>query len=255
MQFFAEKQVIRPRFYFGSLCLIRYFYQYRYNEIFLLHEFRDYEIRRQKKKDPIVEFGSFKELYRSCDSDYYRLMFLTMFLYGFRIGEQLALTVDSFDFKENTLEIYRAVTIKGKHGLELVTPKTTAGQRIQSMPVLYAELVKAHIVRYHLKPKDFIFFRYRTHLSPEDHQLPVHENTCRRAMEDYCRKYNPDFHPHMLRTSICTHLREKGVPLEEISKFLGHEDPAVTEQYYSKISKNKKEVLDHVMDDFIKEIL
>ena len=230
-------------------------YQYRYNEIFLLHEFRDYEIRRQKKKDPIVEFDAFKELYRSCDSDYYRLLFLTMFLYGFRIGEQLALTVDSFDFEAKTLEIYRAVTIKGKNGLEFVTPKTAAGQRVQPVPDSFARLVREHIARYHLKEKEFIFFRYRTHQTRENHALPVHENTCRRAMEKYCRKYNPDFHPHMLRTSICTHLREKGVPIEEISKFLGHEDPAVTEQYYSKISQNKKEAINDVIDEFMKEIV
>jgi len=230
-------------------------YRYKYQDVFTLNEFKDYTIHRQKKKAKILEFDQFNELYHSCDSSYYQLMLLTMFLYGFRISEQLGLTVDSFDFEDNTLEIYHAVTIKGKRGVELITPKTPAGERIQSMPLLYAELVKKHIEKYNLKDNDFIFFRYSTTQSPENHQLPVYENTCRRALDHYCKQYNPDFHPHMLRTSICTHLREKGVPIEEISRYLGHENPKVTKEYYSKVSMQKQDSLNYAIDDILKKIL
>ena len=34
----------------------------------------------------------------------------------------------------------------------------------------------------------------------------------------------------MLRTSIVTHLKEKGVSLDEISKYLGHQETAITKQ-------------------------
>jgi len=219
-----------------------------------MHEFRDYTIKRQKKKSLVVEFNQFQELYRMCDSDYYRLMFLTMFLYGLRIGEQLGLMVNSFDFEDNTIEIYHAVTIKGKNKFELVTPKTAAGKRILNMPKSYALMVQEHIKKNKLKNNDFIFFKYKTMQSKENHRMPVHENTCRRTMEKYCQDYNKDFHPHMLRTSICTHLREKGVPLEEISKFLGHEDPEITDQYYLKTSNAKKEVINTVLEEFIAKI-
>lgn len=39
-----------------------------------------------------------------------------MFIFGFRISEQLGLKVDSIDFVDNTVEIYDAVTIKCKKG-------------------------------------------------------------------------------------------------------------------------------------------
>ena len=59
----------------------------------------------------------------------------------------------------------------------------------------------------------------------------------------------------MLRTSICTHLREKGVPIEEISHYLGHNDIKVTEEYYSKVSFQKEESLNTAIDDILKKIL
>lgn len=230
-------------------------YKYKYHDVFLLNEFRDYSIHRQKKKSKIVEFEQFKNLYKSCDSSYYQLMLLTMFIFGFRISEQLGLKVDSFDFVDNTIEIYDAVTIKGKKGVELISPKTKAGERIQQIPLIYAKLVKQHIAKYHLQKNDFIFFRYKTLQSEENHQLPVYENTCRRALDKYCRLYNKDFHPHMLRTSICTHLREKGVPINEISKYLGHESSKVTEEYYSKVSIQKQDSLNTAIDDILEKIL
>ena len=59
----------------------------------------------------------------------------------------------------------------------------------------------------------------------------------------------------MLRTSICTHLREQGVPLDEISKYLGHEDIQVTEEYYSKVTKEKKDKINEVIDEILQKII
>lgn len=226
-------------------------YHYRYDEIFLLEHFRDYEIRRQKKKAKIVEFDDFIKIYQSCNDDYYKLALLTMFIFGYRLGEQLALKVDSIDFEDNTIEIYQSVNFKGGKGkFTLTTPKTPSGERIQNMPIIYSRLIKKHIERYKLKANDFIFFR-----DLENKNIPIHENTFRRKCEAYCRTFNPDFHPHMLRTSIVTHLREKGVPLEEVSKYIGHKDVQVTEFYYSKKSINKQKLINEAIDEIMQKIV
>ena len=232
---------------------IQKYYKYRYDAIYLLLPFKDYSIRRQKKKAKIVEFTDFLKIFKACEDPFYQLALLTLFIFGYRISELLALTPDSFDFNENTVEIYQAVSFKGgkgKNAFDLVTPKTPASERIQAMPNHYVNLIKKHIDIHHLKKKDFIFFR-----SEDNKNLPIHENSFRRQCEKYCRSFNKDFHPHMLRTSICTHLREKGVPLQEISAYLGHEDPAITEEYYSKTSNQKQEILNNVIDEFMKKIV
>lgn len=228
-------------------------YNFNYKEIFLLDKFKDYEISHVKRKDPIIEFSQFKEIYNKCNDEYYRLALLTMFLYGFRIGEQLALTVSSFDFKSKTIEIYQAVNFKrrtGKKGFLLVTPKTTASKRINSMPDVYVDIIKKYINEHKLKRNDFIFFRNK-----EEKNIPAHENTFRRHLEEICKKYNPAFHPHMLRKSIVTILRNRGVPIEDISNYIGHENSNITEEYYLKQSKEKEKKLDQILSQMIKEII
>lgn len=118
------------------------------------------------------------------------------------------------------------------------------------MPTIYSTLIKEHIKRFKLKKKDFIFFR-----SEKEKNIPMHENTFRRNLETYCKAYNKEFHPHMLRASIVTHLKEKGVSLDEISKYLGHQETAITEQYYLKTSINKEKQINDVIEDFMKEIV
>ena len=59
----------------------------------------------------------------------------------------------------------------------------------------------------------------------------------------------------MLRASIVTHLKEKGVSLDEISKYLGHQETAVTERFYLKTSINKEKQINDIIEDFMKEIV
>lgn len=231
---------------------VKKYYDYDYRYISLIPQYRDYTIHRLKRKSPIIEFSDFLKIFKACDDPFYQLALLTLFIFGYRIGELLALTVDSFNFADESVEIYQAVNFKGgkgKEAFDLVTPKTASSERIQQMPKLYSTLVKKHIDEHHLKKKDFIFFR------ANNKKIPMHENTFRRQLEKYCRMYNPEFHPHMLRTSICTHLREKGVSLEEVSKYLGHADLEVTAKYYSKSSNQKNELLNDVINDFIQKII
>ena len=227
-------------------------YSFNYTAIFNLNNFRDYEIKRQKIKQPIIEFNDFIKIYKSCDSDYYKLALLTLFIYGFRLGELLALKVEAFDFKNMYFETYQSVSFKSgsKGGFILVSPKTKKSDRLNKMSKNYAALIKKHIEYYSLKSSDFVFFR-----SLKEKSTPEHENTMRRHLEPYCKAFNEDFHPHMLRTSIVTHLKEKGVSIDDIANYIGHETSKVTEDYYLKTSLEKESKINQVINEFITKIL
>lgn len=54
----------------------------------------------------------------------------------------------------------------------------------------------------------------------------------------------PEGHPHQLRDTFAVSLLEKGVPLEEVSKLLGHESIKTTEKHYAKWVKSRQDRLD-----------
>ena len=54
---------------------------------------------------------------------------------------------------------------------------------------------------------------------------------------------------HRLRDTFAVDLLEKGVPLEEVSKLLGHESIKTTEKHYSKWMKGRQDRLDTLVMD------
>jgi site-specific recombinase XerD len=54
---------------------------------------------------------------------------------------------------------------------------------------------------------------------------------------------------HRLRDTFAVDLLEKGVPLEEVSKLLGHESIKTTERHYSKWMKGRQDRLDHLVTE------
>jgi integrase/recombinase XerD len=54
----------------------------------------------------------------------------------------------------------------------------------------------------------------------------------------------PEGHPHQLRDTFAVALLEKGVPLEDVSRALGHESIKTTERYYAKWVKARQDRLD-----------
>jgi integrase/recombinase XerD len=54
----------------------------------------------------------------------------------------------------------------------------------------------------------------------------------------------PNGHPHMLRDTFAVHLLSAGVPLEEVSKALGHKSILITEKHYAPWVKSRQNRLD-----------
>jgi site-specific recombinase XerD len=57
----------------------------------------------------------------------------------------------------------------------------------------------------------------------------------------------PNGHPHQLRDTFAVELLKNGIPLEEVSRALGHESIKTTERYYAKWVKARQDRLDNLI--------
>lgn len=61
----------------------------------------------------------------------------------------------------------------------------------------------------------------------------THAGNYRRTLRRLCEQVNvPNGHPHRFRDTFAVRLLREGVPLERVSKLLGHKSIKITEQHY-----------------------
>lgn len=226
------------------------YYDYDFKSIEKMQPFKDYQIKRLKnKKADMVQLSDFIAIYKGCDSDYYRLAFITFYLFGLRLGELLGLTPEAFDFDNNNFEIFQIVSYKVNNGsYALLPPKTRTSQRVYKMSETYIKLISDHIEANKLKDDDFIFFH------DNNKKRPIAENTFRRKANSYCRAISPDFHFHALRKSTVTILHDQGISLEEIKTYVGHSNISMTRDVYLQKSDEKKDAITEVMEEVLNRL-
>ena len=226
-------------------------YLYYYSYIFILPLFKDYSITRIVAKPQILELEKIKAVIKKENSEYYKLALLTLFIYGYRLSELLGLKVDSISFKDKTIENYQSVNFKtGNGGFIVIPPKTKKSDRINSLSDEYANLLMRHIKSHHLKSDDYLFFSLGNKSKNDNHSIPIHENTFRRHL----KSLDKDLTPHKFRRSLVTHLKERGISIDEIALYLGHDSIKVTDEYYLKKSKEKDNKIDKLIEKLVKEM-
>ncbi len=216
-----------------------------------LQLFKDYTIKKKEiNKQKVVTFNEFKRLYEVCDS-YYKLLFLTLYTFGLRIGELMGLKVDSFDFNNNTMQIYQSVSWKsGTGSYVIVTPKTASSNRFYYMPDIYIKAIQNHIKTNNLKDNDFIFFTYKSH------SKPISENALRNKYKKYAELSNFPHGTkfHIFRHTNASELLAHGVTAEEIKDYEGHSSVEVTEKYYLHQTDETKKRTMEVIENILKNL-
>ncbi len=145
------------------------------------------------------------------------LLLKTLFLTGARVSEFVSIEVGDFYFDEQMILIR-----KGKGGKSRYVP---------ILPELAQEL------QTHLNGRQvgYIFESNRhTKFTPRRIQQIVKETAERAGI-------TKKVHPHLLRHTVATFLLEKGMPLEQIQKFLGHSKIETTQIYAESSTEMMKE--------------
>lgn len=163
-------------------------------------------------------------------------IFPLLFYSGMREGEALALTLNDFDFENNTVNINK--TYAKHNGQDLIqTPKTPKSKRVITLPIQIMELIKKYAGSiYGYEPTDRLFTCTKYYLAHE--------------MVRGCKKTGVKrIRIHDLRHSHASLLIELGFQPLLVSERLGHENIETTLQTYSHLYPNKqREVADKLSD-------
>lgn len=191
---------------------------------------------RMGKREVVVNFWTKEEFDRILaameDDPTAHVSFSLLYYSGIRFGEFLALTIQDFDFQNNTLDISKSLQRIKKQDV-ITPPKTPKSIRNIIVPDFVMNEVKDYIASiYDLGETDRVF--------------PFTKSYINNAMERACKKSGvKKIRIHDIRHSHASYLINLGCAPLLISERLGHEKIQTTLSTYSHLYPNKhQEVVD-----------
>lgn len=220
--------------------MLRWAYENEYvNDIRWLDKIKPLkdEARRKKLDDKFLEAEELKLLIDGMSKEKWRFITELTALSGMRCGEAIALEASDIDFKQRIIKINKTYD----HVHKIVTsPKTEDSKReIYMQDQLYDLCMR---ISKHMK-KEQIYMGYRTKLFISDTDggylgYAAYNKYLRTvAMKVLGRNITT----HYMRHTHVALMAEQGVPLEVISRRLGHSDSRITQHIYFHITEKLKE--------------
>ena len=236
----------------AALKLIRNYYKYAASQHIASDITQGIIIPKAKKKRKdqsivVYDKAEFDTLLNRTPKDH-RLRFLIVLAYetGCRIGELLALTYD--DITDEGIRINKSLselaairTDNNSNGSYVEIVDTKSIESIRTMPV--TDLIKREL-KIHKKwhQREAIKKGYRGNyvFTAQTGELYYPSNT-RVALKRLCNKIGVEPKGwHAFRHTYGSRYAAAGVPIEQVSKLMGHSDISVTSKYYLNITSDQK---------------
>lgn len=172
-------------------------------------------------------------------SDYAEYQLLTRFLVlsGCRIGEALALTVKDVDLPSQSVTIDKTYSLTTR---KVQSTKTEMSERVIHMRPELLSLIKSILLRQ--KQICFAFGVRSSLLFPWRDGGHMHYEAYSKYFREHVTKIHGAPLPvHSLRHTYTSLMAEAGVPIETISRQLGHADSSITKQIYMHVTDKVRE--------------
>jgi integrase/recombinase XerD len=144
----------------------------------------------------------------------------------------------------DVVTLRRSEIIQEKKLTRIVTNRQKTGTHV-SVPI--PPDVAAEIMAVLNGNAEYVF--WSTGNGKEQSAVTNWQHDLRQLFKDAGIKSAGNMLSHRLRDTFAVDLLEKGVPLEEVSKLLGHESIKTTEKHYSKWMKGRQDRLDKLVTD------
>lgn len=188
---------------------------------------------KEKDKDKYLERDELKKLLDGMTVDDWKLLTRFLALSGLRIGEALALNEDDVDFHERRIHVCKTFI---RDTQTISTPKTETSTRFVSMQdelkVCCLEIIKRkwRIAKITGKHSDLFF-------PDPDRDYICYDVYAKYFRENTERILGRRLTPHALRHTHVALLAESGIPLDVISRRLGHSNSGITKDIYFHVTK------------------
>ena len=199
---------------------------------------------RESIQDKYLEAEELKRLTDGMTVLLWRLLTEFLALSGLRIGEAIALTVSDIDFTAKSIHVDKAYDSVNEN--VSYTKNSSSIRDVAMQPELervcrsiITEMNKTRLRHGLAKSKLFMFDHDGQYIDYYAYNKYLRENSLRilgRAIT-----------PHVLRHTHASLLMEKGVPIDVISRRLGHENSRITREIYLHVTKKLKEKDDEMI--------
>jgi len=166
---------------------------------------------------------------------------------GLRQGEAFGLSVDRVRFADQMISVDRQVVIVDRRPT-LATPKSPASVREVPMPVFLAEALEKHMADH--SPADLLFSTSRDNLMRRDY---FNARIWKPAIK--AAGLLPDTTFHDLRHTFASTALAEGVPISEVSRWLGHESITTTVDLYGHLVPEASERARTALDSAFRSAL
>lgn len=182
-----------------------------------------------KKDIDFFTYEDYKKFIDVIDNDLYKLLFEFLFFTGVRLGEALALK--NSDVLDDKIIINKTISKECFNGNRIITnPKTKKSIRTIQIDNILKQKLEKHKKK-NFSNESFLFGDTK----------PLSPSTIERYKNKYCKIANvKQIRIHDFRHSHATLLIYNNVPIQDISKRLGHANVSTTLDVYTHVIEDKE---------------
>ena len=209
------------------------------------------KVKPRKTDQRIVTFSNddINRFLKNTPTDHRLRLLIVLAIYtGARVGELCALTYSDIEngkirINKQLIEVDPLITERGKIKARAEIAETKTKSSVRTLPLEPANFIQKEIANHRKWHTDeMLRNKYRTEYVFTTARGELYfKSSLRTAFKRLCLRV--DVEPksiHVFRHTFGTKLAEAGVPIQEVSKLMGHDSIDVTAKYYINLNDERK---------------
>ena len=180
---------------------------------------------------------------------YQKIPLKIMILAGLRSAEICGLRWSDIDFEKGIINVNRNRLYSSKKGVYEKDPKTKTSKRSVPIPKALLEDLREYEKWFEIVVKDFHNRLDEYYIASTIYRDPIFPSTLSHVLARIQEKHNlKKVTCHGLRHTYCSILLSQGVPIQTVSRYMGHSDSTVTLQVYAHFVPDTQEIAIDALD-------